>query len=442
MKIMINQEFRVPRSWKASTEDDFFALCRGRHKTGINSNRGIFYYASLSAWNGHTRIPAFILYIDNVRGISEKNPWLDIIDTDSGYALYHGDNKTPGANPLSSDGNRKIAEITHQYRDANLRMLAPPMILFERANTHGKSFRKFVGYGIPRELRIQSQRSRQATFSNLVIELILFNLTAESEKFDWNWIDDRRDESISPAHALESAPVAWQRWVQQGDEALETSRRRVFGATIQRPKDQLRDVSCADMDLITKIHEFYQSNAYAFEGLASWVTSKVLGSSCSRGWVTPRIDGGIDFVSRLDLGRDFSKTVVVVLGQAKCINPRSSVTGIDLARTVARLKRGWIGVVVTTGTFSVKAQQEVQSDQYPLVLINGARLVQAVRAEMVEKESQLNDVLERETVWYEEHQRELAPDRMAFGDHWGQKPLDTSVCSVSLEDVPETGSIA
>ena len=40
-------------------------------------------------------------------------------------------------------------------------------------------------------------------------------------------------------------------------------------------------------------------------------------------------------------------------------------------------------MVVTTGTFSVKAQQEVLADQYPLVPINGVRLAQELRAELV-----------------------------------------------------------
>ena len=179
--------------------------------------------------------------------------------------------------------------------------------------------------------------------------------------------------------------------------------------------------STSDRSLTEGIYEFFNSkaHAYAFEGLASWVASRVLGPTTSRGWVTPRVDGGIDFVSRLDLGSGFAKTSVVVLGQAKCITPRSSVAGVDLARTVARLKRGWIGVVVTTGTFSVKAQQEVLADQYPLVLINGVRLAQELRAELVRTGLTLEDVLQRETEWYEANQRTLATDRVVFGDYWG-----------------------
>ena len=422
MKIRIGQEFPVPPSRQASQPGDFYALTRGSHGTGVNPNRGIFYYAALRDPLGVSRIPAFLLYSNNLRGLSERNPWLDVVDADDGYALYHGDNRTPGSDPYSADGNRRVLEVAYQYADPNLRTLAPPMILFERAAVPGSStsYRRLAGYGLPRDLRVQSQGSERGTFTNLVIELVLFSLNDEGERLNWDWIDRRRDGSLTSDEALVSAPAAWKRWVRLGDSALETSRRRVFGASIRSPAEQRREATTDDQMLGQEIYKFFNSNAYQFEGLASWVAGRVLGPTSSRGWVTPRIDGGIDFVSRLDLGSGFSKAIVVVLGQAKCIAPGSSVRGIDLARTVARLKRGWIGVVVTTGTFSVKAQQELLSDQYPLVLIDGTRIAQEIRAEMVRTGIALNDLLLRETAWYQKNQRMLAADRIVFGDHWGE----------------------
>lgn len=423
MRIRIGEERRVPPSRVASQPGDFYALTRGSHQTGINPNRGIFNYASVRDPNGIHRVPAILLYTNNLRGLSENNPWLDIVDADDGYALYHGDNRTPGAPFFSTPGNQTILGVYEQYSTPELRALAPPMILFEgttRPSVAG-SFRRFVGYGIPRDLRIQSQRSSEGTFSNLAVEMVLFDLTSEDEQLDWTWIDQRREPSVTADEVLRFAPVAWQRWVEYGDSAVETSRRRVFGATIRSPAEQMAESSSTEHSLAKEIYDFFnsRSSAYAFEGLASWATSKILGSSSSRGWVTPRVDGGIDFVSRLDLGSGLARTAIVVLGQAKCIRPGTSVRGIDLARTVARLKRGWIGVVVTTGTFSVKAQQEVLADQYPLLLVNGTRLAQEVHEEIARTGLKLEEVLRREVAWYEANQRTLVADRVAFGDHWG-----------------------
>ena len=421
MRIQIGQILPVPASRQSSKPGDFYALSRGAHKTGVNPNRGVFYYAEIKDPDDVTRIPAFLLYSDNLRGFSENNPWLDVVDAHDGYALYHGDNRTPGSDPRSADGNRKILEVAHQYADPDSRALAPPMVLFESARVQGSSasYRRLAGYGVPRNLRIQSQRSIRGTFTNLVLELVLFSLTAEGEQFDWEWIDRRRDRSLTSGEALRSAPAAWRQWVRLGDSALEASRRRVYGATIRSPTEQIKEASHDDSEVAEEIYRFFDSNAYEFEGLASWVAGQVLGPRSSRGWVTPRVDGGIDFVGRLDLGSGFAKTTVVILGQAKCIKPGSSVRGADLARTVARLKRGWIGVVVTTGTFSVRAQQELLADQYPIVLINGTRLAQEVRAEMVNTGLTLTDILHRETAWYRSNQRVLSPDRIGFGDHWG-----------------------
>jgi hypothetical protein len=86
----------------------------------------------------------------------------------------------------------------------------------------------------------------------------------------------------------------------------------------------------------------------------------------------------VDFVGRLDLGSGFSKVKVILLGQAKCENPNKPTSGVHISRTVARLKRGWIGAYVTTSFFSEPMQREIIEDQYPLLMINGLELAREV----------------------------------------------------------------
>src|SRR5437773_11273701 len=93
---------------------------------------------------------------------------------------------------------------------------------------------------------------------------------------------------------------------------------------------------------------------------------------------------GIDFVCRMDVGdtgAELSRTPIVVFLQAKC--QKDSISAPDLARVVARLQRGWMGVYVTTSVFSEPAQMELAEDRYPLVLVNGKRLVQELEKAMV-----------------------------------------------------------
>jgi hypothetical protein len=75
---------------------------------------------------------------------------------------------------------------------------------------------------------------------------------------------------------------------------------------------------------------------------------------------------------------------LVVLGQAKCVSGATPQSGLDLARTVARLDRGWVGAFVTTGYFSDQAQREVVADRFPLLMLNGRHV-----GETVVKESAL-----------------------------------------------------
>ncbi|GAA2096302.1 hypothetical protein [Actinomadura alba] len=45
------------------------------------------------------------------------------------------------------------------------------------------------------------------------------------------------------------------------------------------------------------------------------------------------------------------------------------------ARVVARLRRGWIGIHMTTGVYSEAAQLEMVEDQYSILLINELDLI-------------------------------------------------------------------
>jgi len=87
----------------------------------------------------------------------------------------------------------------------------------------------------------------------------------------------------------------------------------------------------------------------------------------------------MDFVGRLDVGHGVGSSPLVVLGQAKCVRPDTGVSPDQVARLVARLRRGWVGVFVTTGVFSRQAQVEIVDDAYPVVLISGRRLADVVR---------------------------------------------------------------
>jgi hypothetical protein len=219
-------------------------------------------------------------------------------------------------------------------------------------------------------------------FVNYVFDCFLVDLSAEGLGIAWEWIAARRDPSKTLEECLQLAPASWRHWVDVGSVVKERIRQQLKRAATLTPVDQRPDAGTPAEDALRHVVAHYKRlgnyqgvGEHRFEGLASEITGSALRESGQYrpGWITKRAgDGGIDFVSRLDLGSGPGALKLVVLGQAKCVAGAAPVTsGLDLARTVARLDRGWVGSFVTTGYFSEQAQREVLGDRFPLLMLNG-----------------------------------------------------------------------
>ncbi len=322
-----------------------------------------------------------------------SNPWHDEFDLDHGHVRYYGDHKpaTDGL-PGSTVGNRVLLEAwgAHAGTSTAVRELAPSLLLFRSkiVNDGGRSIVKghveFCGVAVIERLEHVVQRDPVTgrSFPNIVLDLAVLDLAETGDTVDMRWIDDRRDPALTVAQTARYAPAAWRRWVAQGRAAIPRVRRRVVSSRVKTADEQLPVAGSADARVLDRLYAFFDGRKHAFEMLAARVAAQVLSGSGAvyrDGWLTRAGgDGGMDFVGRLDVGSPTSNTPLVVLGQAKCVAPRSSIGPDQVARVVARLRRGWIGVFVTTGVFSRQAQIEIVDDQYPLVLVNGRVLVEHV----------------------------------------------------------------
>ena len=323
----------------------------------------------------------------------ETNPWHDEFDLDHGHVRYFGDHKPstvglPGATP----GNRTLLEAArlHAGTTREERLLAPPLLLFRsvtvrrEGRTLVKGYVEFCGAAIIERLEHVMQRDPKSgrSFPNLALDLAVVT-GGEIDGVDIRWIDDRRNRNLSSEKALRYAPDSWKRWVHEGRVAIPGVRRRVLTSSVRSTRDQQPVPGSVEAAVLQEIYSFYDGRKHAFELLASRVASEVLRESGARyrdGWLSRSSgDGGVDFVGRIDMGPTVGSTPVVVLGQAKCIQPSTSISPEQVARVVARLRRGWIGIYVTTGSFSKQAQAEIIDDQYPVVLIAGGSLAATVR---------------------------------------------------------------
>ena len=329
------------------------------------------------------RVAVVLLASNEHKRGSMENPWHDTLAPDEGFARYFGDNRTPDVDPGTAIGNRTLLRQFefHTSPDQGKRERAAPVLLFRSTK---KGFKEFSGLALIVGARRVTQFSEKngGFFTNYLFDLAVLSLTEEDESLAMLWIHDRRDPSRACGVANAMAPKAWQRWVKLGSPEIERIKRRVARYHILPKRDQVAPVSSEGGKTLEAIYRFYEPKRHRFEALASLACESMVrgtGAEYHRGWLTRGTgDGGLDFVGRIDIGEGLWGTKLVVLGQAKCEKIDAPTGGVHIARTVARLRRGWLGAYVTTSFFSEAVQREVHDDQYPVLLLNGAGLAAEV----------------------------------------------------------------
>lgn len=353
-------------------DGNFFAITHLKGKSKVLLDRGIWSVA------GEDSLPVIMISSAFHNKGSQNNPWRDVFEPDHGFVKYFGDAKESG-NPAERFGNKALLREFdfHTSPDERLRKQATPLVIFERVEVGGakKGFVKFVGLGVIESAELVTQYSpKNGYFTNYIFNFAILSLTNEFEHLDWAWINARREGDVN-AHSL--APKSWREWVKTGNSNLSAIRRKVVRHKVFQVEDQVPRVGTKNRTTLDAIYNFYtnESTKHRFELLASRVVMSFFNSrgiQYDLGWVTQGSgDGGVDFVGKIAFGEGISHLDILVLGQAKCEVPTKATSAKDLARTVARLKRGWIGAYVTTSFFSEPSQSEMFEDQYPLLKIPG-----------------------------------------------------------------------
>jgi hypothetical protein len=378
---------------------------------------GINRIAPVKAPEGR-RVPAIIIASSPHKVGKLETPWQDIFDVDNGHIRYYGDNKTSGRDPAGCKGNKALLEAfdDHDEVSREARRRAIPLVFFRRTRV---GFVRFEGFGLVTRAERVVQRGEVSalSFSNYAFDFAVMDLGAENEVFPWSWINLRRDPTATLDQTLEAAPESWRIWVKGGATALEQVRRRVARRFVHSKQDQLPARGSPEEAVLADIYQKFHGRKVEFEGVAAWVAERVLkrsGDYRHFGVTKASADGGFDFVGRLDIGEGFGQAKIVVLGQAKCESRKTPTNGLDVARTVARLRRGWIGVYVTTSFFSDKTQQEVLQDRYPILLINGRTLAEEVRTAIIERGGDLSGLLAEIESTYADLVDMSDPDQVLF----------------------------
>jgi hypothetical protein len=370
--------------------------------------KGIDGIRPVHAIDGERR-PAILIGTNPLKAGTDWTPWHDEIDPRNGFVRYYGDNK-PGlqAAPEATNGNRAVLKEFALF-GSNLesdRLRAGPMLFFENVAQRSKSkgYRRFRGVGLVERVERVIQVDRSGIpFVNYRYDCSLLTLKSENNLLSWDWIASRRDPTRSLDQTLAFAPQAWKRWVKQGGSILDVVRQQILTYRIRSDAEQRPDPGSPESSVLAAIYAFYASKKQRFEALAERAAQLALGANglYRMGWVTQASgDRGIDFVGRLDLATDVGPLRVVVAGQAKCQLAPSSPA--EISRLASKLSRGWVGVFVTTSTFSQQAQMELQDDGYPILLIDGRRLAELVATACVQTGSSIQNYLEEVDATYDE----------------------------------------
>lgn len=393
----------------------FFAATQWPPWPGLESagraqlEKGIDAITMVSAPDGPRR-PAILIGINPHKAGSDWTPWHDEIDPRNGFVRYYGDNK-PGLSesPDRTSGNRAILaqfELSASNRSDDRRR-ACPLVFFESViqENRSKGYRRFRGVGLVDRIERVVQVDRHGRpFVNYRYDCVLFSLAAENNLLDWTWIAARRDASKTLAESTALAPAAWQTWIERGSESFDHVRQRLLTYRILSETDQ-RPVpgSTADSALRATLAYYENLPKSRFEAVAERVAQASFRQAglYRLGWVSRGSgDRGIDFVGRLDLGTSAVPLRIVVVGQAKCQVGASGVA--ELSRLAAKLNRGWVGVFVTTGHFSVPAQRELQDDGYPILLIAGRQVGEVIARESIRAGVGVADYLREIDAGYEQ----------------------------------------
>ena len=368
----------------------FFETFSPDYSSKVVFQKGIHNIAAVSVEDGTKRIPAIIISSSPHKARTDITPWEDEFDPDYGRIRYYGDNKRHDMMAGQAPGNKLLLNAFYVYSspDKSVRSLqGTPLVFFKRVEYDGrkKGNLLFQGYGVIESVELITQfdpKLKSPYFTNYVFNMCVFSMAEENETFSWEWINARRDPKLSTKETEKYSPSSWKKWVKEGATGLYKVRRNISSSKIVTAAEQRPVLGSKEEETLKKIYDYYQEKRHVFELLAFRVTQEIFEESGVKfipGWITSKSgDKGIDFVGRLDISSQMSAMKIVVLGQAKCEAIDRPTNGVHIARTVARLKRGWFGVYVTTSYFSDNVQIEVLDDQYPIMLVCGKKLAETV----------------------------------------------------------------
>lgn len=424
MKLRIGEIFRLSNDYSTDSQEyidgikNFIYWTKSENiESTFRFERGIHKTKKINAVD-FDRDPIIIVSSSPHKDGTENTPWKDKYDPDNGTVIYYGDCKNNETNPAEASGNKVLMEEwkKHSSNDKSERKKATPIVFFERIK---KGYLQFHGVGILEKVSLITQRGNESEFTNFEFEFCILDLSKENNLLDWDWISDRCNKDLNINEANKKAPESWKYWINNGNDKIEKVRRHVLKSKIIKEKDQKTPTGSFEEKILNKIVKHYKGKELKFELFALQITQFFFMDNNIKylnGYITKGSgDKGIDFISRIDIGQDISCIKLIVIGQAKCQS--STINSKDIARTIAKLKRNYVGAFVTNSIFSQQTQEEILEDQYPLIMINGNKIAELTNKYILDSSRDLNklqEYLDNLDEQYESYKSNIRPDDIIY----------------------------
>ena len=313
-------------------------------------------------------LPAYVVIFTT----TDELEWPDHLFLEEGLFRYYGDNRRPGQDLNSTNGNKlfcRIFELLEQKDYSNI----PPFLIFEKIK-NSKDV-KFLGIGIPGNQDAKNKDENLISiwkskgndrFQNYLAYFTLIDI--KNEKISKNWLN----ELISNHDlAIENAPKFWRKFVETGlVDVLKPQRT----SEIRSKKEQL-PANEKDLKMLNKITEYYRKNPHGFEKCAANLI-KLLDKNFYKIDVTrPWKDGGKDANGLYKIGSDDYSLDIDFALEAKCFNLNHGIGVRYTSRLISRIKHRQFGIFITTSYVDSQAYKEIKEDGHPIIIISGRDIV-------------------------------------------------------------------
>lgn len=197
-----SKQYVMNETYRSSTDenkDEFQSWINGPIDGGIRNSGGI-----RCITNQQTGGREFLVFVSKTGKSRTQHPWEDIINMEEGVAHYWGDAKARHAPDPDETGNSWVKQDYCRTYARGDRSNAPPVLLFESAESGYVTFR---GVCVLTDMSIERHKDDGETVVNYLFRLAIL----DTDVVELDWIHKKALTGED-----KDGPEAWYKWVREG----------------------------------------------------------------------------------------------------------------------------------------------------------------------------------------------------------------------------------